>query len=140
MTDQTDATRAVIDRFYAAYLAGDQEGMLAELADDAVMTFAGHGEFRGLAEIRRYLAYSGPQLTDLRFTVIAKIVDGDRAAVPWRETARTKRGEPWEAIGCDHFRVAGGKIVELTSIGDTDKMKRLLDPWPTKQRAMSNEQ
>jgi ketosteroid isomerase-like protein len=126
----TAATRVVIDRFYAAYLAGNPEGMLAELADDATVTFAGHGEFRGMAEIRAYFAWAGPQLTDLVFNIIAKIVDGDRAAVPWTETARTRRGEPWNAIGCDHYRVADGKIVELTCIGDTDKMARLLDPWP----------
>lgn len=130
MEDTTAATRAVIDRFYAAYLAGDAEGMLAGIADDATAAFAGHGTFRGIAEIRAYFAWAGPQLVDLQFNVIAMIVDGDRAAVPWTETARTKRGDPWEAIGCDHYRVAGGKIVELTCIGDTDKMKRLLDPWP----------
>jgi uncharacterized protein (TIGR02246 family) len=126
----TEATRAVIDRFYEAYLAGDPEGMLAEIADDATMTFAGHGTFRGMTEIRAYFAWAGPQLVDLEFNVIAKIVEGDRASVPWSETAQTKRGDAWEAIGCDIYRVANGKIVELTCIGDTDKMKRLLDPWP----------
>ncbi len=130
MDDTTAATRAVIDRFYDAYLAGNPEGMLAEIADDATMTFAGHGTFRGKTEIRGYFAWAGPQLVDLTFNIIAKIVDGDRASVPWTETARTRRGEPWEAIGCDIYRVAAGKIVELTCIGDTEKMNRLLDPWP----------
>jgi ketosteroid isomerase-like protein len=128
--ETTQTTRATIDRFYEAYLAGNGEGMLAEMADDAVVTFAGHGVFRGKDEIRRYMSWAGPQLTDLRFTVIAKIVDGERAAVPWDETARTKAGEPWAAIGCDHYRVVDGRIVELTCIGDTEKMKRLLEPWP----------
>lgn len=130
MDERTAATREVIERFYTAYLAGNAEGMLAEIADDGVVTFAGHGTFRGMAEIRRYFAWAGPQLTNLEFTIIAKIVDGDRAAVPWTETATTKAGEPWEAIGCDHYRVADGKIVELTCIGDTDKMARLLERWP----------
>lgn len=130
MDATTAETRKVIDRFYVAYLAGDPEGMLAEIAHDATVTFAGHGVFHGIGEIRAYFAWAAPQLTDLVFTIIAKIVDGDRAAVPWTETARTRRGEPWSAIGCDHYRVVGGKIVELTCIGDTDKMARLLDPWP----------
>jgi ketosteroid isomerase-like protein len=103
MDPVTEVTRAVIDRVYEAYLAGSAEGMLAEMADDAVVTFPGHGTFR---------------------------VDGEHAAVPWDETARTKRGEPWEAIGCDVWRVVDGQIVELTCIGDTDKTRRLLDPWP----------
>ena len=130
MDPTTEATRAVIERVYVAYLAGSAEGMLAEMAEDACVTFAGHGMFRGKDGIRRYMAWAGPQLTDLKFNIKAKIVDGEYAAVPWDETARTKRGEPWEAIGCDVWRVVNGKIVELTCIGDTDKMRRLLEPWP----------
>lgn len=128
--ETTKATRAVIDRFYDAYLGGDAEAMLAEMAEDAVVTFAGHGVFHGKEEIRRYIRWAGPQLPELRFNVIAKIVDGERAAVPWDEVGRTRRGDHWEAIGCDVYRVVNGKIVELTCIGDTEKMHRLLDPWP----------
>ena len=134
MDETTQATRTVIDRFYEAYLGGNAEGMLAEMAEDAVVTFAGHGVFRGKDEIRRYMTWAGPQLPELRFNVIAKIVDGERAAVPWDETGRTKRGDDWEAIGCDHYRVVNGRIVELTCIGDTEKMKRLLEPWPPESR------
>jgi uncharacterized protein (TIGR02246 family) len=130
MDPVTEVTRAVIDRVYEAYLAGSAEGMLAEMADDAVVTFPGHGTFRGKDEIRRYMTWAGPQLVDLQFNIRAKIVDGEHAAVPWDETARTKRGEPWDAIGCDVWRVVNGQIVELTCIGDTEKMLRLLDPWP----------
>jgi uncharacterized protein (TIGR02246 family) len=133
MTDHaatTAATRAVIEGFYAAYTTGGLEGMLAMIADDAVVTFAGHGTFRGKAEIRRYMTWAGPQLPHLEFTVLATIVDGDRAAVPWSEVGTTKAGAPWQAIGCDTYRVAGGKIVELTVHGDTEKMLRLLEPWP----------
>jgi len=128
--DTTAATRAIIERFYGAYTTGGLEGMLAMIADDAVVTFAGHGTFRGKDEIRRYMTWAGPQLPQLDFRVLATIVDGDRAAVPWSETGVTKAGAAWEAIGCDTYRVAGGKIVELTVHGDTDKMRRLLEPWP----------
>jgi uncharacterized protein (TIGR02246 family) len=130
MDEKTQATRAVLDRFYEAYLAGNAEGMLVMMADDAVVTFAGHGTFRGKDEIRRYMTWAGPQLPELSFNVQTKIVDGERAAVPWDETGRTKRGDIWNAIGCDLYRVVDGKVVELTCIGDTDKMKRLLEPWP----------
>ena len=126
----TAATRAIIARFYGAYTTGGLEGMLAMIADDAVVTFAGHGTFRGKDEIRRYMTWAGPQLPQLDFRVLAMIVDGDRAAVPWSETGVTKAGEAWEAIGCDTYRVADGRIVELTVHGDTEKMQRLLEPWP----------
>jgi uncharacterized protein (TIGR02246 family) len=130
MDDKTHSTREVLDRFYEAYLAGNAEAMLAMMADDAVVTFAGHGTFRGKDEIRRYMTWAGPQLPELSFNVQAKIVDGELAAVPWDETGRTKKGDAWEAIGCDLYRVVDGRVVELTCIGDTDKMKRLLEPWP----------
>jgi uncharacterized protein (TIGR02246 family) len=130
MSDKTEETRKVIDRVYDAYLAGNAEGMIAEMAEDAVVTFAGHGTFRGKDEIRPYMTWAGPQLTDLKFNVLAKIVDGERAAVPWHETARTARGEPWESIGCDIYRLERGKIVEMTVLGETEKVVRLLEPWP----------
>jgi uncharacterized protein (TIGR02246 family) len=126
----TRATRDVIDRFYAAYTGGDLEGMLALMADDVVVTFVGHGTFRGKAEARPYMTWAGTQLPRLAFRVLQKIVDGERAAVTWDETGRTKRGEEWTAVGVDVYRVVDGKIVELTVYGDTDKMRRLLDPWP----------
>jgi ketosteroid isomerase-like protein len=128
--EQTSVTRGVIDRFYVAYLAGNLEGMLAEIADDAAVTFAGHGTFRGKGEIRPYMEWGGKQLPELRFNVRNKIVDGERAAVNWDETGRTKRGDDWDAIGCDVYRVVDGKIVELTVYGDTEKMARLMDKYP----------
>src|SRR5262245_22479971 len=117
-TEQTADTRAVVDRFYQAYLAGDQEAMLALFADDAVVTFVGHGTFRGKAELRPYVAWAASQLPELDFHVTAKIVDGDRAAVTWDETGRTRRGQPWVALGVDVYRVAAGKIVELAVHSD----------------------
>jgi uncharacterized protein (TIGR02246 family) len=129
-SDLTPETRIVIDRFYAAYLAGDQAAMLAQLADDAVVTFVGHGTFRGKDEIRPYLAWAATQLPELDFRVTATIVDGDRAAVTWDETGRTRRGDRWAAVGVDVYRVVAGKVAKLTVHSDTDQMRRLLDPYP----------
>lgn len=126
----TDETRAVIDQFYGAYTTGGLEAMLALIADDAVVTFVGHGTFRGMDEIRRYMTWAGPQLPELQFNVLAKIVDGDRAAVTWDETGKTRAGADWEAVGVDTYRIRNGKISELTVHGDTEKMLRLLEPWP----------
>lgn len=128
--DVTAATRAVIDRFYEAYTSGNLAGMLALLDENAVVTFNGHGVFHGRAEYQPYMEWAGTQLPELQFDVTAKIVDGDRAAVTWDEVGTTARGEHWQAIGVDTYRVAGGKIVALTVHSDTDKMRRLLDPYP----------
>ena len=127
--DRTEATRRLIDRFYDRYTGGDQDGMLALMADDAVVTFVGHGTFRGKGEIRPYMAWAATQLPRLDFRVRRKIVDGEHAAVVWDETGVTKRGEPWEGRGVDVYRVADGRIVELTVHSDTDAMLRQLGPY-----------
>jgi uncharacterized protein (TIGR02246 family) len=128
--DPGAATREVIRRFYEAYLAGDQVAMLALMAEDAVVTFVGHGTFRGKSEIRPYMAWAATQLPELDFRVTAMIFDGERAAVTWDETGRTRRGEPWQTLGVDVYRVVDGKVVELTVYSNTDLMRRLLDPYP----------
>ena len=128
--EDTDETRRVIDRFYASYTGGDLEGMLAVMAEDAVVTFLGHGTFRGKGEIRPYMTWAGTQLPRLDFRVRTKIVDGRHAAVVWDESGVTKRGEPWESQGVDVYRVEDGRIVELTVFSDTEKMLRQLEPYP----------
>ena len=131
----TAATRAVIDRFYEAYTGGNLAGMLALLSEEAIVTFVGHGTFRGRGEYQPYMEWAGPQLPELQFDVTAKIVDGDRLGLPeLGAQLRTARGADWEAVGVDTDRVANGKIVELTVHGDTEKMKRLLDPYPPVSR------
>ena len=128
--ETTDETRRVIDRFYAGYGGGDLEGMLAAMAEDAVVTFLGHGTFRGKGQIRPYMTWAATQLPELDFRVRRTIVDGEHAAVAWDETGVTKRGEPWESQGVDVYRVVDGRIVELTVYSDTDKMLRQLEPYP----------
>ena len=128
--ERTEATRRLIDRFYDCYVGGDQDGMLALMADDAVVTFVGHGTFRGKGEIRPYMAWAATLLPRLDFRVRRKIVDGEHAAVVWDETGVTQRGEPWESQGVDVYRVVDGRIVELTVHSDTEKMLRQLGPYP----------
>ena len=129
MSDTTEATRKVIDEMYGYYLSGDQAGMLSMMSDDVVVTFVGHGTFRGKDEVRKYMAYSGGLLKDLVFDIQQKIVDGEYAAVPWYETATTWRGEPWESVGVDVYHVVDGKIVAMTVNSDTEKMLRQLGPY-----------
>jgi ketosteroid isomerase-like protein len=128
--DLTAATRATLDRFYVAYTSGDLEGMLAMMSDDVIVSFIGHGTFNGKTEARPYMTWAGTQLPQLDFRVLHRIVDGDRAAVTWDETGTTKHGAFWEAQGVDVYRIVDGKVTEITVYSDTDKMARLLDPWP----------
>ena len=131
MTEQqTERTRAVIDKLYAAYLSGDTEGMLALMAPNVAVTFNYAGTFHGMDDARPFMTWNGAQLPELTFNVRYKIIDGNRAAVTWDETGTTIKGEPWSAMGVDVYRIEGDQIVEMICYSDTEKVARLLDPYP----------
>ncbi len=111
-------TRRVIDALYEAYLAGDQEGMLALMDADVAVRFLGQVSLRGIEEARRFFAFSGSKLTDVDFRVERKVCDGEWAAVTWSETARTRDGHPWENHGVDVFRVRDRRIVVVHENND----------------------
>jgi ketosteroid isomerase-like protein len=106
MTEVETDTRAVVDALYEAYLAGDSEGMLTQMADDVEVRFLAQGTF------------SAGLLHDLDFRIRRKIVDGDAAAVIWDESATTSDGKAWENHGVDVIRVRNGKIVALHENND----------------------
>lgn len=128
--DQTEDTQLVVDLLYDAYSGGDVDRMVELMAVDAVVTFLGHGTFRGTSEIRQYMAWASTQLPQLDFVVRHTIVDGQHAAVVWDETGTTKRGERWESRGVDVYRIVGGKVAELTVYSDSAKMQLQLDAYP----------
>lgn len=125
----SEETRLVVDRLYEAYLGGDLEGMLATLSDDVSFRFLAQGEGQGIEEARRFFAYSSGKLTDLDFRIERKVIDGDRAAVTWTETARTAAGAPWENHGVDVFGVVDGEIVSLHENNDVRLVYEHFEPY-----------
>jgi ketosteroid isomerase-like protein len=120
LTDVEAETRRVVDELYRAFLAGDGEGMVAQMADDVEVRFLGQATLHGVREVRRFIRFSSGLLLDLDFRIRKKIVDGDAAAVIWEETATTAAGKPWENHGVDVIRVRGGKIVSLHENNDVN--------------------
>jgi ketosteroid isomerase-like protein len=118
MTEVENETRSVVDALYEAYLAGDSEGMLAQMADDVEVRFLAQGTFHGVPAVRRFMQFSAGLLHDLDFRIQRKIVDGDAAAVIWDESATTAAGKPWENHGVDVIRVRNAKIVALHENND----------------------
>jgi ketosteroid isomerase-like protein len=118
MTEVETDTRAVVDALYEAYLAGDSEGMLTQMADDVEVRFLAQGTFHGVPAVRRFMQFSAGLLHDLDFRIRRKIVDGDAAAVIWDESATTSDGKAWENHGVDVIRVRNGKIVALHENND----------------------
>lgn len=107
-----DGVNAALDRLYEAYFAGDTEGMLAAMADDVSVRFLGREQVDGIDEARRFFTANNASLQDLKFEIKRRIVDGDRAAVIWDETALAM-GRPYRNHGVDVFRVVDGEITVL---------------------------
>jgi uncharacterized protein (TIGR02246 family) len=124
MTETEAETRAVVEALYAAFLSGDLDGMLAQMAEDVEVRFLGQGRFDGVAAVRRFMEFSAGLLTDLDFRIQRVVVDGEVAAVIWEETATTTDGHPWENHGVDVIRVRGGKIVSLHENNDVTLVHR----------------
>lgn len=117
-------TRRVVHELYAAYLAGDEEAMLALMDEDVEVRFLGQGTFRGLPAVRRFMAFSAGLLRDLDFRVRAIVVDDEVGCGIWEETAVTFDGRPWENHGVDVFRVRDGRVVSLHENNDVTLVHR----------------
>jgi ketosteroid isomerase-like protein len=128
VTHEAD-TRRVVDALYAAFLAGDPEGMLALMAEDVEVSFLGQGTFRGLAAARRFFDFAGGLLRDVDFRIKTVIVDGEVGSAVWEETATTAGGEPWENHGVDVIRVRDGRIVSLHENNDVTLVHRHFPPY-----------
>lgn len=117
-------TQTVVDALYDAYLRGDPEGMASLFSDDIWLRFLGQADTRGLAEARRFMAFSAGLLENVEFRIKRKIVDGEWAAAVWEETARTASGEPWLNHGVDVIHVENGRITALHENNDTRLVER----------------
>lgn len=120
MTDIESETHRVVEALYAAYLAGDPEGMLAQMDDNVEVRFLAQGTFRGRSAVRRFMHHSAGLLQELDFRIDHKIFDRDTACVIWSETAVTGAGKPWENHGVDVIRVRNGKVVALHENNDVN--------------------
>ncbi len=117
-------TREVVDRLYAAFLAGDSEGMLATMDDRVAVRFLAQADVGGVDEARRFFTFAEQLLRDVSFHVEHKVVDGEWAAVLWHETATTASGEPWANHGVDVIRVRDGKVCVLHENNDVRLVAR----------------
>ena len=122
-------TRRTVDALYAAYLAGDGEGMIALMADDVEVTFLGQGTFHGIPAVRRFMTFSAGLLKDVEFTIHELIVDGEHASAIWSETATTADGKPWVNHGVDVIRVRGGQVVMLHENNDVRLVHAHFPPY-----------
>jgi ketosteroid isomerase-like protein len=117
-------TREVVEALYAAYGAGDLEGMLGLMDEEVEVTFLAQGTFKGLPAFRRFIAFSAELLVELDWRLEKIIVEGETGCGIWEETARTLSGEPWHTTGVDVIRVRDGRIMSLRMNNDAALSRR----------------
>lgn len=123
-------TRTTAEALYRAFLAGDKDGMLAQMDDDVEISFLGQVQLRGKPEASRFFDFAGTLLRDVDFTLEELVVDGSIAAGIWRETATTTAGEPWANHGVDVIHVRDGRVVALHENNDVRMVRRHFPSYP----------
>ena len=117
--------KQLIRAFYDAANRGAMDECLGYLADDVIWTNVGStrysGSFRGKSALIADLLQPvfGQLKAGIASTVDNVIAEGDYVAVQSRGTAETTDGRPYNNTYCHVFRVAGGRIADVTEYLDT---------------------
>ena len=124
MTD-TDATRDLIARYYAAFNAGDAAGMLGCVSDDIEHRVNEAGIRRGRALFAEFCAHMGVSYAEaLRDIEIFASENGSRAAAEFTVHGTylatdaglpAAHGQTYVLPAGAFFDVAGGKITRITT-------------------------
>jgi len=126
----TTGTRAAVEGYLAALNAHDADAIAACVAQDFVnehTSTLGHSR-RGRAEYRRALDDFLAGFGDLRYEVEDVLVDGARAAVPYRMSflMRSAGDAPVSVRGVFVFTVEEGLIAHRTDYWDSGEVTRQL--------------
>lgn len=132
---QVAANKALLQWVFADLAAGNGRPFLDLLAEDVVWHVEGstgwsrsyQGKSAVKADLLRplHMALDGPNpLTASRF-----IAEADYVVVQARGNARTKAGQSYCNSYCMIFRLADGRVVEITEYADTALIERAL-PYP----------
>jgi RNA polymerase sigma-70 factor (ECF subfamily) len=109
--------RAVVDAFLAAARGGDFEGLLAVLDPDVVLRSDGAAGGPVLVRGARAVAQGAIMFARLADTAQPALVNGAAGAIAWAAD-----GTP---LSLAAFTVARGKIVEIDTLADRDRLARL---------------
>ena len=122
-----------VQQIFAALSQGDSRPFVDALGDDIRWTITGSSEwsrtYDGKDAVQRELL--GPlfgQFAD-RYTAEASrfIAEDDYVVVEFRGRVMTKRGQPYNNTYCYIFRLADGKVAEITEYLDTQLVATVLD-------------
>jgi len=118
--------KELVRNMFAELSKGNADAFLGAMADNVRFTIIGtskySGTYNGKQEvINKLLAPLGAQLEGgLSITPDNFIADGDFVAMQSRGKAMSKNGKPYNNTYCQIFRIANGKVQEMTEYLDTE--------------------
>ena len=122
-----------MQQIFAALSESDSKPFVDALADDIRWTITGSSEWSRTydgkdAVQRELLAPLFAQFAD-RYTADASrfIADDEYVVVEFRGRVMTKRGQPYNNTYCYIFRLADGKVAEITEYLDTQLVATVLE-------------
>ncbi len=118
--------KKLIQDMFAELSKGNAPAFLNALADDVRFTIIGTTKYSGTCNgkqelINKVLQPLTAQLEGgLTITPENFIADGDFVAMQARGKSTTKSGKSYDNTYCQVFRIAGGKVQEVTEYLDTE--------------------
>jgi ketosteroid isomerase-like protein len=118
--------KQLIQNMFAELSKGNAEAFLGNMADNVRFTIIGTTKYSGTCNgkqelINKVLAPLTAQLDGgITLTPENFIADGDYVAMQARGKATTKAGKPYNNTYCQVFRIANGKVQEITEYLDTE--------------------
>ena len=122
----TAENKALVENAWACISAGDGEGFLSKVSDDATWTFFGShrfaGTLNGKAEIiAKLFEPLGEVLEDgIKVTINTMTAEGDRVIIESKGQARTKAGVDYNNDYCIVVTIKDGLIVAAREYLDTE--------------------
>jgi uncharacterized protein len=118
--------KELIRNMFAELSKGNAEAFLGAMADDVRFTIIGTSKYSSTYNgkqdvINRLLAPLGAQLEG-GLTIIPDnfIAEGDFVAMQAHGKSMSKNGKPYNNTYCQVFRIANGKVQEMTEYLDTE--------------------
>jgi len=118
--------KALIQNMFAELSKGNAQAFLNNMADDVKFTIIGTTKYSGTCNgkqelISKVLQPLTAQLEGgLTITPENFIADGDYVAMQARGKSNTKSGGTYNNTYCQVFRIANGKVQEVTEYLDTE--------------------
>jgi len=129
----TNENKQLLQEIFAALAEGNARPFVASMDDDFSWTVTGATKwsktYRGKQAVIGELfgTLTAKMAGPIRTTAERFIADGDFVAVEARGSNTTTAGKPYNNRYCFVFRVAGGKLKEVTEYLDTELVTSTLD-------------